>query len=93
LIQRLRKQFRDAVRIVISLAEGQELAAGSRDIYALAWQSLVVGPLFGDLPEELHVGRPWGLGPLITLDLIGRRDEVPREFLEAWVRPDKLSVE
>jgi hypothetical protein len=52
----------------------------------------VVRPLFGDLPEELHVGRPWGLGPLITLHFIGRGDEVPRELLEARVGPDKLSV-
>jgi hypothetical protein len=53
---------------------------------------LVVGPLLGDLPEELNVGWPWGLGLLVTLDFIGRGDEVPRELLEAWVRPDKLSV-
>jgi hypothetical protein len=47
----------------------------------------------GDLPEELHVGRPWGLGLLITLDFIGRWNEVPRELLEERVGPDKLSVE
>jgi hypothetical protein len=54
---------------------------------------LVVRPLFGDLPEELQVGRPWGLGPLITINFIGRGNEVPRELLEERVGPDKLSVE
>jgi hypothetical protein len=68
---------------VVPLAEGQELAAGSQDIDALAWQCLVIWPLLGDLAEELQVGRPWGLGPLITLDFIGRGNEVPRELLEA----------
>jgi hypothetical protein len=54
---------------------------------------LVVRPLLGDLPKELQVGRPWGLGPLIPLDFIGRWNEVSRELLEERVGPDKLSVE
>ena len=79
--------------VVVPLAEGQELGAGSHDIDALAWQSRVVRPLLGDRPKELRVGRPWGLGPLIALDFIGGGNEVPRELLEEQVGPDKLSVE
>jgi hypothetical protein len=54
---------------------------------------LVVGTQLGDLPKELNVGRPWRLVLLVTLDFVGGGDEVPRELLEAWIRPDKLSVE
>src|SRR5262249_14791425 len=82
-VQGLREQFRDAVRIVVPLAEAQELAAGSHDIDALGGHRSVLRPLLGELPEELHVRRPWGLGPLITFDFIGRGDEVPRERPEA----------
>jgi hypothetical protein len=78
---------------MVPLAEAQELAAGSHDIDALGGNRLVLRPLFRDLPEELHVGRPWGLRPLVTFHGIGRGDEVPRERPKARAGPDELSVE
>jgi hypothetical protein len=78
---------------MVPLAKGQDFAARSYDIDALAWHGLPVRPLLGDLPEQLHVGRPWGLGLLIILHCIGRRNEVPRELLEERAGPDELSVE
>jgi hypothetical protein len=78
---------------MVPLAKGQELAARSHDIDALAWHGLLVRSLLGDLPEKLHVGHPWGLGLLITLHFIGRGNEVPRELLEERAGPDELSVE
>jgi hypothetical protein len=80
---------------MVPLGEGQELTAGGDHIDALTGQVSIVRlrPLFADLPEELHIGRPGRLGPLIALDFVGRRNEILREFQETGVGPDKLPVE